>query len=110
MKILVFTIVLFTILFVTTIAQQGWFCQNPLPQGNRWIKLILLFQQPAGPWEIAVQIIKTTNGGESWVSQLSGTTNNLFEVSFTDADIGTAVGYEGTILRTTDGGENWISQ
>ena len=28
MKILVFAIVLFTILFVNTIAQQGWFQQN----------------------------------------------------------------------------------
>ncbi len=36
--------------------------------------------------------------------QSSGTTNDLYGVSFTDAFTGTAVGANGTILRTTTGG------
>ena len=47
---------------------------------------------------------------EGWVQQTSGTTENLLGVSFTDANTGTAVGWNGTILRTIDGGDNWVSQ
>ena len=37
-------------------------------------------------------ILRTTNGGTTWTSQTSGTTNHLLGVSFTDANTGTAVG------------------
>jgi len=54
-------------------------------------------------------ILRTTNGGESWITQSSGITGPLNSVSFTDANTGTAVGYEngGIILRTTNGGITW---
>ena len=55
-------------------------------------------------------IFRTTNGGNEWFSQSSGTTNILRGVSFTDANNGTAVGDGGTILTTTNGGNNWESQ
>ena len=35
-------------------------------------------------------ILRTTDGGASWLAQTSGTTNNLNAVSFTDANNGTA--------------------
>jgi len=44
-----------------------------------------------------------SSANAQWYPQTSRTTNNLSDVSFTDADNGTAVGYYGTILRTTDG-------
>jgi hypothetical protein len=46
-------------------------------------------------------IVRTIDGGSSWVGETSGTDYDLAGVSFTDADNGTAVGYGGTILRTT---------
>ena len=49
-------------------------------------------------------ILRTTNGGTTWVLQSSGTTETLNGVSFTDSDNGTVVGNGGTILRTTTGG------
>jgi photosystem II stability/assembly factor-like uncharacterized protein len=49
-------------------------------------------------------ILRTTDGGSTWITQTSGTTNYLIGVSFTDAMTGTAVGADGTILRTTTGG------
>ncbi len=49
----------------------------------------------------------STNG--VWISQTSGTNDVLCGVSFTNADIGTAVGY-GTILRTINGGKTWTNQ
>jgi photosystem II stability/assembly factor-like uncharacterized protein len=45
-----------------------------------------------------------------WIVSPSGTSNNLYGVSFTSPNTGTAVGLTGTILRTTNGGVNWVSQ
>jgi hypothetical protein len=51
------------------------------------------------------KILKTTNGGTNWASQISGTSNDLLSVHFpADAQTGYAVGWTGTILKTTDGG------
>ncbi|UCH85221.1 MAG: choice-of-anchor D domain-containing protein [Candidatus Latescibacterota bacterium] len=55
-------------------------------------------------------ILRTTDGGATWVRQSSGTTSILIGVSFTDVNTGTAVGENGLILRTTDGGETWTPQ
>ena len=62
-------------------------------------------------------ILRTTNGGENWIPQYSGTNHFLSSVFFTDANTGTVVGGggwpwfpEGTILRTTDGGVTWTAQ
>jgi photosystem II stability/assembly factor-like uncharacterized protein len=60
-------------------------------------------------------ILRTTDGGASWINQESGTVNELMGVSFTDTDTGTVVGFIssnglGIILRTTDGGTTWTSQ
>lgn len=68
-------------------------------------------------------ILKTTDGGQTWITQVSGTSNELRSVFFTDVNTGYAVGgliteygccsiqgYGGTILKTTDGGLHWIPQ
>ncbi len=55
-------------------------------------------------------ILKTTNGGQTWNTQTSGTTYNLLQIQFTDTNNGVIIGTYGLFLRTTDGGQNWISQ
>jgi photosystem II stability/assembly factor-like uncharacterized protein len=55
-------------------------------------------------------ILRTADGGETWVRQTSGTTGILVDVVFTDVNTGTVVGQNGTILRTADGGDNWVRQ
>jgi hypothetical protein len=52
-------------------------------------------------------IMKTTNGGINWISQISGTTNELYRVQFTDVNTGYVVGTYGDIIKTTNGGLNW---
>ena len=52
-------------------------------------------------------ILRTTDGGQNWISQSSGTYTYLYGVAFTDINNGTVVGLNGTILNTTDGGQNW---
>lgn len=55
-------------------------------------------------------ILRTTDGGLTWSSQTSGTTQPLFAVFCIDGDVACAVGDSGTILRTTNGGGTWVSQ
>jgi photosystem II stability/assembly factor-like uncharacterized protein len=55
-------------------------------------------------------ILRTHDGGESWVRQNSGTTLILGAVCFTDTSTGTAVGQNGLVLRTSDGGATWTPQ
>jgi photosystem II stability/assembly factor-like uncharacterized protein len=61
-------------------------------------------------WSI---ILRTTNGGDTWTTQATGTEYMLTGVSFTELNNGTAVGWgynSGIILRTTDSGTSWIEQ
>src|SRR5205085_7559455 len=55
-------------------------------------------------------ILRTTDGGSTWISQSNGASIPLVGVSFTDANTGTVVGGAGVILRTTDGGNTWVPQ
>lgn len=55
-------------------------------------------------------ILRTINGGTTWVAQTSGTSENLEGVFFTNTNAGIIVGQSGTILKTTDGGTNWVPQ
>lgn len=55
-------------------------------------------------------IRKSTDGGESWISNTSGTSNDLNSIKFFDSNLGMCVGDAGTVLLSTDGGENWITQ
>ncbi len=58
-------------------------------------------------------ILRSSDGGKSWLYQTTPTQNDLWSVSFSDKNIGTAVGTTSTkttILRTTNGGMNWTLQ
>lgn len=55
-------------------------------------------------------IVKTTNGGESWDAQTSGTSLHLFGADFINSLTGWAVGNSGIILKTTNGGASWTTQ
>ncbi|MFA7687819.1 MAG: T9SS type A sorting domain-containing protein [Moheibacter sp.] len=52
-------------------------------------------------------ILKTTDGGETWMQKPSGTTLNLGKVQFPTPDIGYITGSNGKLLKTIDGGETW---
>jgi photosystem II stability/assembly factor-like uncharacterized protein len=52
-------------------------------------------------------ILKTTDRGETWVAESSGTAVGLDGVYFKNNNNGFAVGRIGTAIRTTDGGATW---
>ena len=54
--------------------------------------------------------IYRTFDGVTWVKQNSGTTVDLYGVSFVDSTTGWAVGDAGTILHTTNAGYSWVKQ
>ena len=45
-----------------------------------------------------------------WIEQVSGTTQNLTSIFFTDINNGFIIGNAGTLLKTTDGGTTWNPQ
>jgi len=105
--IIVFVLLIFTI---NIKAQQGWFWQNPLPQGNDLKDVWVFDENNAVAVGDAGTVIKTMDGGTTWNPQSSGTTWWLSSVHFTDNNTGWVVGWDGTILKTTNGGTNWIPQ
>lgn len=56
------------------------------------------------------KIFHTTNGGQSWEEQQSGTNLLLAAVEFIDHTHGWVVGERGIILHTRDGGLTWTQQ
>ena len=56
------------------------------------------------------KIFRTTDGGENWMSQLSGISEWLSAVCFIDENNGIICGDNGIILRTTNAGANWTQQ
>lgn len=55
-------------------------------------------------------IYHTSDGGERWQQQASGTLEPLFSVDFVNSRVGWAVGRTGVIVHTRDGGERWRKQ
>ncbi len=53
-------------------------------------------------------ILHTSNGGDSWQSQTSGTQAHLFDVDFISSTKGIIPGDSCLILYTSDGGQNWL--
>ncbi len=47
---------------------------------------------------------------QTWVKQNSGTSRNLTDVFFLNADTGWVVGEMGVILKTTNGGQSWTDK
>ena len=103
-KYLVLTI---AILLLCNTANAQWFWQNPLPQGHL-LKSVKFVSSNIG-WAVGESgaLIKTTNGGETWLVQPTGINNTLSSVDFADENNGIVVGTFGIILRTTNGGISW---
>src|SRR6266446_357618 len=85
-------------------SSSQWHWQNPLPQGNNLRGAAFVDANTGTVVGEYGTIVRTTDGGNSWTIQASGTTETLWAVSFTDANHGTAVGEGGVIVRTTHAG------
>ncbi len=93
-----------------------WEWVNPPVQGSS-INAVSFVNSSTG-WAVGIggTILKTTDGGNTWAAQVSGTSFNLEGVKFVDASSGWAVGADtlyktgGIVLHTSDGGTTWTPQ
>lgn len=94
-----------------SLAQLAWNWQNPFPQWNDLYAAHALSANTAFVVGQVGTILKTTNGGQTWIRmRVSSALNQTFRgVWFTDANTGFAVGDLGTIVKTTDAGATWTS-
>lgn len=94
-----------------TVAGEGtWIAQSTSSTTSEFFSVAFVDAQTG--WTVGMNgtILKTTNGGVTWIAQPSGTTLWLYSVAFVDAQTGWIVGMNGTILKTTNGGATWIAQ
>lgn len=86
----------------TTVPAQGWQQISTDNYGVHYIDTSTIVVVGAFG-----RIIRSSDGGEHWVQQWSGTRAALRGVRFLDRERGVVIGDSGIVLRTTDGGERW---
>jgi len=106
-KIKLFVIFFSFIITNLCFAQHGWFWQNPQPTSNPIVKTKYLNSNFAIGVGDFGSVIKTTNGGNVWVSLNNFTSNNLKNLHIIDSLIIYVVGTEGSAFKTINSGQNW---
>ena len=86
---------------------QIWELQNPKPTSNRLSEICFIDDTTGWIAGEKGTILKTTDGGQNWELQNSGTDKWLWSVCFTDRDNGWAGGNGAVLLYTQNGGETW---
>ncbi|MFX1254311.1 MAG: YCF48-related protein [Promethearchaeota archaeon] len=106
-------------LFYTPDAGQSWENRSGVGVDDLYFKQISFFEDGYGfALRRREQIMRTTDGGESWVTltypQPARAPNqsllNLFSMYFVDTQHGWVGGDLGTLLHTSDGGNHWYLQ
>lgn len=104
-----FTPILLSVLFYfTTQISAQWEWQNPLPQGNHLEKIEFINDQTG--WILAQNtFLHTTDGGNSWSTQIAG--RDILDFHFINENVGYGVGWGNPprIVKTVDGGINWFN-
>ena len=108
MKAIIFFIILLFSTFTLLIAQETWFWQNPLPQGNSLYDVHVFNDNSAIAVGNAGTIININSNGQ--IEQIRHNVNGKYSkfncLFFLNNDIGW-IGGDGCILKTNDGGSNW---
>lgn len=114
MKLTTITFLLF--LFINTNAQQGW---NDITPAGSYPGLLGVYAIGSDNiWVVGEEgtILKSTDGGITWISVANNLTENLNTVEFVNPDTGWIAGpdngnySDSAAFRTTDGGLNWEVQ
>ncbi len=89
--------------------KSNWFWSRPVPTGNMLYSLYFTDALTGYAAGSLGTIIKTTDGGKSWITNTSNTLQDLSEIFFINKFEGFSVGSSGTVLKTNDGGKLWSS-
>jgi len=102
------------ILSISVSAQEGWFWQNPIPQGNNLNDVLIIDENTIVAVGAAGLVQKTTNGGITWETKFCGVDRDLLAIKFSDNQTGWAItqknntnNYGGMLLKTTNQGDDW---
>ena len=96
---------LFFILLINISAQEGWFWQNPLPQGNNLYNIISINNNMGYACGENGTFIKITNGGLTWTVLSFPNRLTLLNLQFINETIGWVIGSQDslvTLFETTD--------
>jgi photosystem II stability/assembly factor-like uncharacterized protein len=98
---------IFSISLILQFSQSQWIQQNSTIsiEGLESVSFVDSQNGWAAGW--AGAIVHTTNGGQTWIKQVTNTISSFSCISFCDTKNGWAVGSFGTILHTEDGGNTW---
>ena len=85
----------------------AWDHHYPVLEGNKLHAVA--FADGNEGWIVGMEgvVLHTSDGGNNWSSQKSGTRENLWDITFFDTDTGWAVGENGRLMRTINGGAVW---
>ena len=109
----------FIILFILAIVISCEKSTNPLESSTGWYMqreqqddityYSIFFSDENNGWIVGYSgtIKYSSDGGETWKSQQSGVSSNLWDVYFINNQKGWVCGNNNTILRTSDGGNSW---
>ena len=86
------SIVLIFLLTSSLYSQGGWFYQNPYPTGNKLNSIDYINSNTGTAVGDLGTILRTTDGGATWISQSIGIATSLNGVSFSDENNGAIVG------------------
>ncbi len=99
-----------TCVLLSAFALEGLAQWVPLPTGgiNNYLT-DTHFISPDTGWVVGKgpAILKTTDGGSTWINQFPSAGEDMLSVYFLDGLNGWVGGYNGGIYKTTDGGNNW---
>ena len=86
---------------------SAWTTEELILEGNHF-RAVSFIDEDNG-WLVGQggNIIRTSDGGNSWTQLPGKTMDDLFDVAFFDTDTGWTVGKNGSILYTHNGGQSW---
>jgi photosystem II stability/assembly factor-like uncharacterized protein len=105
-KVLFSIFALLTIITANLYSQSGWFWQNPKPQGNT-IFDIKMFDADNGIFINSDNILRTSNGGQSWQLTYTGFPWENKSISMPDGNNYYMLVDTSTIIKTTNKGVTW---
>lgn len=88
--------------------KSSWYWSRPTPTGNILYSVYFPDRKYGYAAGAFGTIIKTTDGGTTWIDLNSNSADDLSEIYFINRLDGFAAGSSGSILKTTNGGSNWV--
>lgn len=109
MKQIIYILIL--IFFQLSTLSASWEKVTNMPANylnSYWLDVYFLESNPMYGWACGYggKVIRTTNGGDSWLGVIIPTTDQLESIHFASERIGYTSG-QGSIYRSTDGGNSW---